>query len=326
MKTVENGAKFSVPPEDLFQTLATNRLQGDFETPTWAQSASANGPSHDATLNSTDFFKPTDGQTQSVYKTNSPDLFKDEGDDPFQVAKRDDFLHAERPREVDLFAKSPNISVDPFESPSNQKDDLFQSSKPMVNPFDTATTKEADLFQASKSLELVFNKQDPFTKDDLFVDPFPSPIQRDLSQDVSSLGDPFGSTPSKQYDPFSDVATGTPDIFQPLPSKTNDTDIFGSSTALKATYPTPSLDSPSERKLDMLSSPDLFKATPSEPNPATRLKSSEQDIFLENSQGDNDDILPANPFSRARNRSMMPGKSPADITRVSSVLYLDNQC
>lgn len=346
MKTVENGAEFSDPSKDLFQTFATNRMQGDFQTSVWGQSASANGHSHDVTLNSPDLFKPMDTQTQSLSKalqSKSSDLFKDEGVDPFQVAKRDDLLHAERPREVDLFAKSPNISVNPFKSPSNQKDDLFQFSKPMVNPFDTATTKEADLFGATKSSEFVFNKQDPFMKDDLFgmpsstqnldvfsssstnsVDPFPSPIQRDLFQDVSSLDDPFGTTPSGKYDPFQDVSTGTPDIFQPLPSKTNGIDIFGSSTAPKATYSTPSLNSPSERKSDMLSSPDLFKATPSEPNPAAQLKSSDkpQDIFLANPQGDKDDILPPTPFSRARNRSMLHGQSPPDMTRVGSKCHL----
>ncbi|XP_078020539.1 uncharacterized protein LOC117272667 isoform X2 [Epinephelus lanceolatus] len=331
MKTLENGAEFSQLPKDPFQTLTPNLMQGGFQTPTLAQNASANGHFVDVTLNSPDLFKPVTAQTQNFSKTS--DLFKDEEVDPFKAAS-----------EVNLFDKSPSSFVNPFRSPLN-KDDPFQSPQTMVNTFETTTTKEGDLFQTSpKESEELFHtresKQDPSTKDDLFgkplskqnldifssssmnsIDPFPSPIARDLFQDVSSSDDPFGTTPSRQYDPFQDVSPGTPDIFQPLPSKTNSSDIFGitpSITASKATFSTPILNSPSEEKLDMLSSPDLFKATPSESHPAIqpKLPDKPHDIFLTTPQGTEHDILQPSPFTRARNLSMSFGRSPPEITHV----------
>ncbi|XP_049423552.1 uncharacterized protein si:cabz01007807.1 isoform X6 [Epinephelus fuscoguttatus] len=331
MKTLENGAEFSQLPKDPFQTLTPSLKQGGFQTPTLAQNASANGHFVDVTLNSPDLFKPVTAQTQNLSKTS--DLFKDEEVDPFKAAS-----------EVNLFDKSPSSFVNPFRSPLN-KDDPFQSPQTMANPFDTTTTKEGDLFQTgpNESEELFHtkeSKQDPSTKDDLFgkplskqnldifsssstnsVDPFPSPIARDLFQDVSISGDPFGTTPSRQYDPFQDVSPGTPDIFQPLPSKTNSNDIFGitpSNTASKATFSTPVLSSPSEEKLDMLSSPDLFKATPSESHPAIKPKLPDEphDIFMTTPQGTKHDILQPSPFTRARNLSMSFGRSPPEMTHV----------
>ncbi|XP_049923695.1 uncharacterized protein si:cabz01007807.1 isoform X2 [Epinephelus moara] len=330
MKTLENGAEFSQLPKDPFQTLTPNLKQGGFQTPTLAQNASANGHFVDVTLNSPDLFKPVTAQTQNLSKTS--DLFKDEEVDPFKAAS-----------EVNLFDKSPSSFVNPFRSLN--KDDPFQSPQTMANPFDTTTTKEGDLFQTgpNESKELFHtkeSKQDPSTKDDLFgkplskqnldifsssstnsVDPFPSPVARDLFQDVSISDDPFGTTPSRQYDPFQDVSPGTPDIFQPLPSKTNSSDIFGitpSNTASKATFSTPILNSPSEEKLDMLSSPDLFKATPSESHPAIKPKLPDEphDIFLTTPQGTEHDILQPSPFTRARNLSMSFGRSPPEMTHV----------
>ncbi|KAL7374758.1 hypothetical protein ABVT39_006643 [Epinephelus coioides] len=331
MKTLENGAELSELPKDPFQTLTPNLMQGGFQTPTLAQNASANGHFVDVTLNSPDLLTPVTAQTQNLSKTS--DLFKDEEVDPFMAAS-----------EVNLFDKSPSSFVNPFRSPLN-KDDLFQSPQTMANPFETTTTKEEDLFQTSpKESEELFHtresKQDPSTKDDLFgkplskqnldifsssstnsINPFPSPIARDLFQDVSSSDDPFGTTPSRQYDPFQDVSPGTPDIFQPLPSKTNSRDIFGitpSNTASKATFSTPILHSPSEEKLDMLSSPDLFKATPSESHPAIKPKLPDEphDIFLTTPQGTEHDILQPPPFTRARNLSMSFGRSPPEMTHV----------
>ncbi|XP_078131800.1 uncharacterized protein LOC144534043 isoform X2 [Sander vitreus] len=349
MKTVENGAEFSDHPKDLFQTLTPNGVQGSFQTSTLAQNVSANGHFYDVSLNSPDLFKPIPAQTQNLSKTlhlKSSDLFKDEGVNLFQAAEGEKLLHTERTTEVNPFDKSSSIFVDPFKYPSNMEDNLFQSPPPMMtNPSYTATTKEVDLFQTvpAKSGELFNireNKQDPATKEDLFdmsfwkenldvfsssstntVDPFPSPIARDLFQDLSSLDDPFGTTPSRQYDPFQDVLPGTPDIFLPFPSNTNGRDIFGitySNTAFKSTYSTRSLNSPSEMKLDMLSSPDLFKATPSESHAAVQPKSPDRPhaIFLTNPQGTEPDLFQPSPFSRARNMCMSTRQSPADMTHV----------
>ncbi|XP_042367815.1 uncharacterized protein si:cabz01007807.1 isoform X2 [Plectropomus leopardus] len=326
----ENGAELSEPPKDLFQTLTPNPMQGGLQTPSLAQDASASGHFVDITLNSPDLFT-----TQNLSKT--PDLFKDEGVNPFRAAKGEDLFRAAR--QANQLDESPSGFVDPFVSPLS-KDDPFKSPKPMMaNSVDNATTK--DLFQAlpTKNEELLHkeNKNDPFKEDpfgtsfskqnlDEFsssstFDPFPSPLARNLFQDVSSLDDPFGNTPSRQYNPFHDVSPETPDIFQPLPSKSNGMDIFGitpNNTASKATYSTPLLNSPPEVKVDTLSLPDLFKATPSESHPAIppKLPDKPSDIFLTTPQ-ETKHILEPTPFTRARNLSMLPSHS-AKMTHVQT--------
>ncbi|XP_037614095.1 uncharacterized protein si:cabz01007807.1 isoform X3 [Sebastes umbrosus] len=256
--------------------------------------------------NSTDLFQP---------------MFKDDGVDLFQATEGEDLLHAENTMVGNPFVRSSSIFVDPLNSSSNKEDDLFRSTQPvMANPLYTTTTKEADLPRAdpTKSEDLFHKQEDLFgmsSFQDAFsssstnaVDPFPSPITRDLFQDVSSLDDPFGTTPTRHYNPFHDFSPGTTDIFKPLPPKTNGTDVFGitSSDTPKATYFTPSLNSPSEMKLDAPLEPtDLFKATPSE-------SESPDDLFLPTPQGTKPDIPQPSPFSRARNLSMMHGQSQAD--------------
>ncbi|XP_059211192.1 proteoglycan 4-like isoform X2 [Centropristis striata] len=320
-KTVESGDESSELPKDIFEAL-TRPLPP-------ARNKPSNGHFNDVTVNSSDLFKPIPPPKTNLSKTlpsKSSDLFKNDGVSLFQAAKGEDSLHAGSTKEVNLFDKSPSGFVDPFKSASTKEDDPFWSPQPTkANPFHTATTKGADLFQAAptKSGE---NKQDPFTKEDLFgtssskenldvfsssstktVDPFPSPIQRDFFQEVSSVGDPFA--PSKQDDPFKDVSKGKSYIFQPLPSKFNGKDIFGktsSDSASKPAYTTPSLDSPSETKLDMLSSPDFLKATPAESHPDVPPKSFNKP----------QDILQPSPFSRARNLSMTPSQASAEMAHV----------
>ncbi|XP_036967983.1 uncharacterized protein si:cabz01007807.1 isoform X3 [Acanthopagrus latus] len=343
VKTVEHGDKFSEHQKDLFQVLTPNPVQDLFLASTLAQNQSANGHFHDVTLNSPDLFKPVPAQRQNLsknLKSESTDLFKNEGVNLFQAAKGDHSLHAERPREENPLEKSASIFVDPFKSSSDKEDDLFRSPQPAFgNPFHTATTN-GDLFQAVRTESREpFAKQDPSTTKDLFgmssqknldvfssssantVDPFPSPITRDLFQDVSSLDDPFGATPSKQFDPFQDLSNGTPDIFQPLPTKMNSNDVLEinpNNTASKTTSSTSSLNNSSDRKLDMSSSPDLFNA--SESNPAIQPKPStwQHDVILTTPQGTDHDILQPTPFSRARNLSMTPGRSPAQMNHVST--------
>ncbi|XP_042257438.1 uncharacterized protein si:cabz01007807.1 isoform X4 [Thunnus maccoyii] len=332
-KTMENGAKCSEPEKDLFQTLNHNPMQDLFQTSMSAQNASANGHYHDVTLNSPETNPP---QTQNLSKnvqSKDSDLFKGEVENLFHAVKGESSHHAAHAKEVNLFDKSPSIFVDPFKSPSNKEDDLFQSPQcAAVNPFYSATTKETLLCQAVPTESgLVRPKSFSMNDRDVFspsstntFDPFPSPITRDLFQDVSNLDDPFGTTPSKQYDPFKDDFNGTPDIFQPLPSNTvNNSDISKitpSNTASKATYSTPSLSSLSEINLDKLSSPDLFKATPSEPLSAIQTKSSNMphEIVLMTPQGTKHDILQPTPFSQARNLSVSPSQSPAEMTHMQT--------
>ncbi|XP_023271108.1 uncharacterized protein LOC111661687 isoform X2 [Seriola lalandi dorsalis] len=350
IKTLENGDKFSEPQKDLFQTLTHNQKQDLFHTSTLTQNTSVNGHFHHETLNSRDLFKANPPQTQNLsnlpLQSKNSDLFKGEVQNPLQAAKGKDLLHTADAKEVNLFDKSPSSFEDAFKSPSNKADDLFWSSQPtVVKPFYTSSTNEANLFQAvpPKSGDLFHVKkikQDPSTKEnDLFgmssqesrdifsssstssVDPFPSPITRDLFQDISSLEDPFGTTPSKLYDPFQDVSNGTPDIFQPLLSKTNSRDIFEmtpSNTASKPTYSMPSLNGSPELKMDLLSSRDLPEAKPLESLPAVKPKSFNRphDIVLTTPQGTKHDILQPTPFSQAVNLSVSPSHSPAEMTHV----------
>ncbi|XP_071315569.1 uncharacterized protein [Trachinotus anak] len=345
IKTLENADKSSEPQKDLFQSLTHNHMQDLFHTSTLTPNTSANGHFHIDTLDSSDLFKANPPQTENLsslsLQSKNSDLFKGEVEDPLQAAKGTDLLHTAHAEKVNLFDKSPSSFVDPFKSPSNKADDLFQSSQPtVVNPFYTAPNNGADLFQAvpTKSGEyfnVKKNKQDPSTKEgtslqeslDIFssssrntVNPFPSPITRDLFQDFSSLEDPFGTTPSKQYDPFQDLSNGTPDIFQPLPSKTNGSDISEitpSNTASKAAYSTPSFNSTPELKLDTLSSPDLSEAT-LESLPAIQPKpfNTPGDVVLTTPKGTKHDILQPTPFSQAINLSVPPSHSPSEMTHV----------
>lgn len=347
IKTVENGAELFKLNKDLPQALTSNHTEGSFKTSTLAQ----NGHYHDVTLNSPDLFKAIPAQRQNLSKTlplKASDLFKDQGADLFQTAKGEDLLHSDRTKEVNLFEKSPSFGEDPFKTHSNKEDDPFWSPQPLAaNPFDTAMTKDADLFRGvtseSKDLFHVNNKQDPSAKKDLFatssknldifspssinsVDPFPSPITRDLFQDVSSLDDPFGVTPLKQNDPFQDVLNGTPDVFKPFPSKTTSKDmleITPGKTVPKATFSTPSLNDPSETKLDMLSSEDLLKSTPPESYPAVRPRSSNvtQDSVSTTPQGTKLGILQPTPFSQAGNLSRSPSQSADDVNHVCNKVH-----
>ncbi|XP_031706499.1 uncharacterized protein LOC116385310 isoform X2 [Anarrhichthys ocellatus] len=325
MKTVENGAEL---PKDPFETVTPNLMQDPFQTLALAQNISTNGYFHDITLNSPDLFKPMPAQTQNPPKSSDPFMIYDEGVD-LQAAKGEDVLHAERTRGVNLFDKSPSIL-------SNKENELFQPPQPeTTNAFSADWPKEADLSRAVPSGE---DEQNPFMKEDIFgmssfkdvfsssstntVDPFPSPITRDLFQDVSSLDDPFGTTPSRLYDPFQDVSPGTPDIFKPLPPETDSRDIFGitsRNTAPKAAFSTPLMGSPSDMNPDVPSPLDLFKVN-LESHPAIQAKPSDRprDIVLTTPRGTEHDILQPSPFSRARNLSMLHSQSPAEMTHVST--------
>lgn len=354
IKTMENGDKLSDPQKDLFQNLTHNPMEDLFRTSSGGQNTSARGYFRDVTLNSPDLFKADPTQPQNFSKSlqsKNTDLLKGEVDDLFRAAKGEESFHAGHAKEVNFFEKSPSIFVDPFRSSSNKDDDVFQSPQPNVaNSFYTASTSE-DLFQAvpTKSKELFHfkeNKQDPsgeerdpfamFSKEnlDIFsssstntVDPFPSPIRGDLFQDISSLDDKFGTTPSKQYDPFQDISNGTSDIFQPLPSTTNSKDIFvvtPQNTVPKATYSTLSFNSPSEMKLDAQLSPNVLKATPSESPTATQTESFSglNDIVLTTPEGTNYDILQPTPFVRARNLAMSTKHSPTEMSHVRNRCHL----
>lgn len=340
---MENGDKVSEPQKNLFQTVTPSPVEDLLLISSVGHSTSARGHFHDVTLNSPDPFKEDPAQLQNLSKT-----FRSKNNDLFQIPKEEELFHAGHAKEVNLFDESSSMYVNPFRSLSNKDDDVFQSPQPTVeNPFYTASSSD-DLFQAAptKSGELFpfqENNQDlssketdhvaMFSKEDLdifsssstnTVDPFPSPFRGDLFQDVSSLDDPFGATPSKLYDPFQDVSNGTSDIFQPLPSVTNINNIFAKNTASKATYSTLSLSRPSEMKLDGQVSPDALKATTWESRTATQTESFNglSDIVLTTPEGTAYDILQPTPFVRARNLAMSTKHSPAETFHVCKTFHL----
>ncbi|XP_047433370.1 uncharacterized protein si:cabz01007807.1 isoform X2 [Mugil cephalus] len=320
-KTVENGGNYSEPHNNPFQA---RKHQQDF----LGLNTTANGHLHDVALSSPDLFDKNPDQTQNLFQTlqsKSSDLFKRDVVDPFQPAKEEDPFSAASANEMDLLHKSPNIFVDPFKSSSNNEDHLFRSPESTVeNPFYTGPPKEADVLPSAKSDNSAENnyhlRSSPKEMFDVFsstqtVDPFPSPITRNLFEDVSSLDDPFGSTPSKKYDPFQDISSGTSDIFQPLPSKTDNWDTGEATPSIEAS--TLFLNSLSEKKLSIS---DLLQKTPPRPPPPVLPKSflKPQEIVLTTPQGTKHGILQPTPFTEARIMSPMPNESPTEMTHVQT--------
>nr|XP_020443294.1 uncharacterized protein LOC109952517 [Monopterus albus] len=292
INTAENGDELSRSQKDPFQTYAHNRMQNILQTSTVGQNTSANGYFHNVTLNSPELFKANPAQPQNLgdnLQSKNSDPFKAEVGDLLQ--KREDLLCAKPIKEGDVFHKSSSSFVD--------KQDLSPEEK----LFGMSSIKNLDVFSPSST--------NP-------VDPFPNPIRRDLFQDISSLDDPFSTTP-KQYDPFQDVSKGTPDILQPFPLKTNSRDVFArtpNAAASKATHSALTVHSPSEMKLDMSSPSDLFQATPSLPAIQPESFNMPDDVVLTTPKGTKHNILQPTPFVRARNLAMSPHHSPTEMSHV----------
>ncbi|XP_036001876.1 histone-lysine N-methyltransferase SETD1B isoform X2 [Fundulus heteroclitus] len=219
-----------------------------------------------------------------------------------------------------------------FRLPSKEKDLSSFAQTVTPNPFSPSAAPEADLF-SNEGNELFHvngtRKEAPSADDDdlsgksvkekfdLFsslststVDPFPSPLLRSPFN-VSSLEDPFGPTPSKQYDfqeVFSSPREGK-DIFETTPSN--------------ATFSTPSINGPSKFNFDTPASSDPVKKTP--PKVPSRLPpvippkppNKPRDL-LTTPQGSKQNILCATPFSQANSLSSSPSFSPADMDHVQT--------
>lgn len=345
-RTEENGGTFPEPKNNLFKSQNDNNDQDLFHRSAPSHNATVNG-FHDVTLNSPNLFKATPAQAQNLSKSfpsRSSDLFKGEEDDLFQADKKEDLFETAWAKKADPFDKPASTFVDPFTSPLNKEDDLFQTPKSTVaNPFYTATekaddlfqspqpfytapTKETDLFQAdstkkdkqdTKEKELVGlsfkeNLSAFSTSSTNSVDPFASPIAKDLFQDVSSLDDPFGSTPFTKYDPFQDVSSGTPDIFQQLPSQRRASKNIASDSSYS------SLNSPSELKLDVpdASSSHVFKKSKAPPPVPPKPFQKPQEITLTTPRGTKHDILQPTPIIQAGDLSDSPGQSPSRMSNV----------
>lgn len=365
-RTEENGGMFPEPKNNLFKSQNDNNDQDLFHRSAPNHNATVYG-FHDVTLNSPNLFKATPAQGQNLSKSfpsRSSDLFKGEEDDLFQADKKEDLFETAWAKKADPFDKPASTFVDPFTSPLNKEDDLFQTPKSTVaNPFYTATekvddlfqspqpfytapTKETDLFQAdstkkdkqdTKEKELVGlsfkeNLSAFSTSSTNSVDPFASPIAKDLFQDVSSLGDPFGSTPFTKYDPFQDVSSGTPNIFQRLPSQRRASKNIASDSSYS------SLNSPSELKLDVpdASSSHVFKKSKAPPPVPPKPFQKPQEITLTTPRGTKHDILQPTPIVQAGDLSDSPSQSPSRMSNVcnnhhslsvhSSVLWWSSLC
>ncbi|KAM3591031.1 uncharacterized protein V6R79_020876 [Siganus canaliculatus] len=284
--------------EEPFPALFSSYTPGNF------QMSSSNGTFQDLTLNTPDLFKPVPAQRE-----NSSDLLNTEGTGLFQASKAEDLFQAEHTREQNLSENPPSLSSNPFQSTSIKDDDLFNIPQPKaVNPFHTPMTEDfptinGDLFHTGESKPSA--KEDVFdssfkTNLDLFspnsanpVDPFPSPITRDLFQDFSGSDDPFSPTPSKQLDPFQTFSSGTQDIFQPLPSKSNGMDGVTSSVSSSPLDVAPAATPSSERDY-----PEIILTTP---------------------QGTDSDILQPTPFTRARNLARSPSQFLAAKTHLATM-------
>lgn len=325
-RTEENGGMFSKPKNNLFKSQNDNNDQDLFHRSAPSHNATVNG-FHDVTLNSPNLFKATPAQAQNLSKSfpsRSSDLFKGEEDDLFQADKKEDLFETAWAKKADPFDKPASTFVDPFTSPLNKEDDLFQTQPPQ--PFYTAPTKETDLFQAdstkkdkqdTKEKELVGlsfkeNLSAFSTSSTNSVDPFASPIAKDLFQDVSSLDDPFGSTPFTKYDPFQDVSSGTPDIFQRLPSQRRASKNIASDSSYS------SVNSPSELKLDMpdASSSHVFKKSKAPPPVPPKPFQKPQEITLTTPRGTKHDILQPTPIIQSGDLSDSPGQSPSRMSNV----------
>lgn len=231
-------------------------------------------------MNSSDFFKVDSGGAQNSSKSTV--LFKGGG------------VRSPNPFDAPL-----KTFDDPFPSLAGEGE-LFHSQQPVVtNPFHKAATSEADLFQAVKQdppiKENLFStslltKEDAFSP--LFVhtpETFPRTVTRDLLQDFSGSEEPYADSPSSQYNPFTDVSKGTPDVLQPLPK-----DIP------RGLCPTSIFSSPSESS-DVDKLPNVVLATP---------------------QGSEYNIPLATPVVPARTFSGSSGQSSPEMTRVRTVVVI----
>ncbi|KAM9424607.1 uncharacterized protein KZ484_003355 isoform 2-T2 [Pholidichthys leucotaenia] len=339
VKTKQNGGKYPEINNELFQT-QSNYQQELSQGSSVGQNSAANGDRNDGSLMSSNFFKTSTAQTQDQLENS--DLIKSGVDGLFHATKKDNALSTtpamgifdKSPsgevgsfisplQEDDLFQSAESIVTNPFQKSAIKEFDLLESSQPKVeNPFYTAATKDAFHPGSTNSEELFKkNKQDiPAGEKDLFgmhskenldifspsstnsVNPFPSPITQELFQDVSSLDDPFGSSPSKQYEPFEDVSSKTPDVFQPLTLR----DKF-------EMHHSPSLSSTSEMNLDLNSPPELFQKKRTPPPVPPKPGHKPPETFLTTPQEANHSLLQPTPFSQAQDPSASP-----EITHVST--------
>ncbi|CAB1351407.1 unnamed protein product [Coregonus sp. 'balchen'] len=238
--------------------------------------------------------------TKGEYLFNAPPT---KGEDLFQTppTKGDDLFNAPHTKGDYLFKAPPSKTADIFQAPPTKGDDFFQV--PPTNGdylFNAPPNKGEDLFQA------------PPTKDhDLFRAPLS--IQKDHFQSTpSDTPNLIQATPTRSNYSFQTPSSNvTPDIFQPLPSRTWDifhsspNDIFqGASFSTQSTVKqsTPLFQTSSGQKTDIFSGSDfektaeLFNASLSNTQAFNLATPSDKqyDIFLMTPHGTKHDVLRPN--------------------------------
>ncbi|XP_041738685.2 uncharacterized protein si:cabz01007807.1 isoform X2 [Coregonus clupeaformis] len=298
---------FNAPPtkgEDLFQTPPTKgddlfnapHTKGDY------------------------LFKALPSKTADIFQappTKGDDFFQvppTNGDNLFQAlpTKGDYLFKAPPSKTADIFQAPPTKGDDFFQVPPTNGDYLFNAPPNKGEDlFQTPPTKGDDQFQAPPTKDHDLFQVPPTKGDDLFRAPLS--IQKDHFQSTpSDTPNLIQATPTRSNDSFQTPSSNvTPDIFQPLPSRTWDifhsspNDIFqGASFSTQSTVKqsTPLFQTSSGQKTDIFSGSDfektaeLFNASLSNTQAFNLATPSDKqyDIFLMTPHGTKHDVLRPN--------------------------------
>ncbi|XP_038156216.1 uncharacterized protein LOC119793225 [Cyprinodon tularosa] len=283
IKTTENGAKLSKhldvpqrydPKDELFRpsSLTVN--------------ANANGDFGGASLKKANTAQPQ--RLSKLPPRKSSDNLVEDVDAIFRSSK--DSVHSPQMLVPDPFSKTTSLEADLF---PHKDEELFN-----VNGIEEDASKaEGDL--SGKSFK---EKFDIFSSSSTNgIDPFPSPLLRN-SFNLSSLDDPFGPTPSKQFDYLQDgfsSVEGGDDIFKITSSNT--------------VFSTPLNNSPLDFRVDSPMS-DIHKKMPAKRPPVVPPKPPNKPRNLVTTpQESKENILQPTPFILASSLSSSPSFSPADM-------------
>lgn len=188
----------------------------------------------------------------------------------------------------------------------------------LTNPFHRAPTKAADLLSNDSPL-----------KDDLFIRPdvkdiFASPVNAGnpfsspsvFTKDFTN-GDPFDSPLPKQDNDFQRSSNEAPDIFHPLPLKSDLFETPRGSASSTLPHSTSSLKvSPDLTMGTTWSSPGFLEEDQFSTPTTTELLSEKPEVVLTTPQGTKKNILQPTPFTRARNLRVSSSRSPPVMTHV----------
>lgn len=305
-RIVENGGKVSEP---FNVSEAYKHNENPFQTNNTDQRATAHDLLHDITLKSPETISRDTMSTQNLSKPwhgNGSNALKDGGGKYFHTTKRQ---NTDGPEEVQSLQTVASISF--YHSKAAEADLLQAGSSKSDKPSYDTLDKKRDIFDPFK-IHL-----DPFSTSSVTsVDPFPSPLSRNLFN-TSSLDDPFSPSPSMQTDHFKDVSNVTSDIFQ--------TQFLEAKETSKSMFSTPLINSPSDVNFSTPASTDLKK--PPKPLPPYRPKRSntQTELVLMTPQGSQQDLLQSTLFSESNSLSASPSLSPVDVPPVRNGSHMSGQ-